>query len=229
MDKRLVGFSKSPWVSASDDVTMLIPGEKEILQQLSDHLYAKEDMEALALIKKYIKKYNILNLCDEDGNTSLNLACWQECPLSALYLISQGASFIENAKGETPLHTACYNENITVLTALLNASTGLLDAQDNEGKKPLHTACYWGSRLVVDYLLEAGAEIDFMAHNNYTPIYVACENKQEDMVNFLLEKGADSNIRVRAQTGGEVSVLQMAEHLEFSQPTLDRLAAKSTK
>ena len=62
----------------------------------------------------------------------------------------------------------------------------------NDGASPLHLACANGHVVIVDLLLEGGAEVNRAAdQREATPLYMACQEGHADAARLLLERGAN--------------------------------------
>lgn len=65
-------------------------------------------------------------------------------------------------------------------------------AGTGKGYSPLHLACWKGSsRVIVDRLLELGADVHLKSADNYYVLHMASAFGHKDMVELLLDKGAD--------------------------------------
>jgi len=58
----------------------------------------------------------------------------------------------------------------------------------------LHTACVNGHKILVQILLERGADINATNNDGDTPLYLACANGRRNVVRALVKKGAEVNI-----------------------------------
>ena len=63
----------------------------------------------------------------------------------------------KNAAGQTPLHTACNNGQLSIVSYLLSKEADPNDA-DKAGNTPLHVAARVGFKTVVQALLAGGAK-----------------------------------------------------------------------
>ena len=85
-----------------------------------------------------------------------------------------------------------------------------LEATDYRGKTPLQLAAKQGHLEIVEYLVEAGAEIDVVSPvrtGEVTPLRYAIGNKDYLMTRYLIEHGADVN---RANTHGWTPIMTAA-------------------
>ena len=137
----------------------------------------KED-DNIATIKHILKEGLDVNAQDQDGNTPLHHACWNENLELVKILVKNGADVNkENIDDTTPL--------------------GIVADYDEEGDK----------KKIYDYLMSKGAktilddssskssekiDIDKDEDGN-TPLHLACRDKNLELVKLLVEKGADVN------------------------------------
>lgn len=97
--------------------------------------------------------------------------------------------------GETPLHRACYHNNVVGLKILLKAGAKI-DAQDIGGIIPFHTACSLRSMDCVRELLDLITDIDQKTKDGHTPLHLACVTSDNlDCVQTLLRMGASVNVQ----------------------------------
>ena len=96
----------------------------------------------------------------------------------------------------TPLHWACDNGVLEVVTALIdNGAT--IDARNSHQETPLHLACDNGVVEVVTALIDKGAAIDARNIHQETPLHLACGNNHLEVAKTLIDKGANINISNR--------------------------------
>ena len=88
----------------------------------------------------------------------------------AIYVIEKGANIeVLNSYGNTPLHSACYNELEDV--ALLLISKGArLNAPGMYFSISLHLACMKGMTKVINVMIEKGANIYEKDNRGRTPL-----------------------------------------------------------
>ena len=63
------------------------------------------------------------------------------------------------------------------------------------GDQSLHMACVSGNIEEVITFLDAGADINAIGEDGYTPLQYATEHNHVELVKLLLEKGADKTIK----------------------------------
>ncbi|KAI9826793.1 MAG: hypothetical protein M1819_007264 [Sarea resinae] len=64
-----------------------------------------------------------------------------------------------------------------------------------DGRTALHKAAFYGHKLVVNVLLEKGADIDARSSDELTALHLAARKGNESVVRLLVEKGADLDAR----------------------------------
>ncbi len=70
-----------------------------------------------------------------------------------------------------------------------------IDSINFYGNTPLHTVCTWGELPLVETLVEAGADVNFVGEHGNTPIYSAIVGESIDVVEYLIKKGARKNVK----------------------------------
>lgn len=107
---------------------------------------------------------------------------------TAKFLVTQGADVnYSDIFDETPLSVAAAQENVAMLSFLLEAGA-------NANRSSLVSACKTGNEAIVNLLLDHGAEVQTPSGlNNLTPLHGAVISGNTHLVGMLLEKGADVN------------------------------------
>lgn len=92
----------------------------------------------------------------------------------------------------TPLMRACAVGNLEMVKLLVELGANV-DADNMEGWRALISACDGGHADIVDFLIKAGAEVNFITKkkDGWTPLMKACRKGDVDCVKCLLEHGAD--------------------------------------
>ncbi|XP_078435681.1 ankyrin repeat family protein [Wolffia australiana] len=90
---------------------------------------------------------------------------------------------------EAFLEAARYDDIEDVVTL---HSTGIsLDSKDSEGRTALHMASANGHLLIVEYLINNGADPNALNAENNTPLHWACLNGHIEVVKALILAGGD--------------------------------------
>lgn len=130
---------------------------------------------------------------DGIGNTALHYAAEWGMENAAETLITKGANKeAKNANGETPVFSACKNENPEII-ALLAKKGCKINARDNLGSTPLHVAVRWGNISDAEQLIKLGTNIDAQNVSGKTPLAEAVLGGKPEIAKMLLEKGANPN------------------------------------
>jgi ankyrin repeat protein len=128
---------------------------------------------------------------DAEGSTPLMTAVAQGRDDLVSLLLKVGANAkARNKNGDTALDMACRADPPVsgVIAALL--------AQDRAGAgRALIQAIRAGSKSVVIYLSDNGADVNARDEHGATPLMIAAGMGRMEMVKFLLDKGADVNAR----------------------------------
>ncbi|GFY33865.1 tonsoku-like protein [Trichonephila clavipes] len=125
-----------------------------------------------------------------------------------------------NEKGETPLHQACINGNLTVVKRLVESGHPV-NTRDFCGWTPLHEACNYGFYEIVEYLLDKGAAVNDRGGpkcEGITPLHDAASLGHIDVMRLLISRGAS----VTAVDDNGSTVLQrLVEMRKANQDDLD--------
>lgn len=96
-------------------------------------------------------------------------------------LIHAGANVLaENAYGNTALHEACHNGNISNARVLLRAGANP-NQKNHKGSTPLHTFCYGESSSshsveMLRFLIENSSDVEMEDNRGITPLLVCCSS-----------------------------------------------------
>lgn len=138
-----------------------------------------------------------VNKPDLLGRTPLWWAVRRDDAPKSHALLARGADpNIANAAGRSPLHNAAAQGNLGLVDALLTHSADV-HQRSFEGKTPLHVVGVYGIRedvLIVQRLLDSGAEIDAQDAYGRTAISLCCFDSHAEIAQLLLERGADLTV-----------------------------------
>ena len=124
-----------------------------------------------------------------------------------------------NKNHHTAYMLACHQGNIDAMCALVNAGADP-NIADSWGNTSLHLVAQKRSRrLVLENLMEHGADVNAVNNEGATALMLACETGQKGSVNLLLRAGGDTSILdVRGNT-----CLHKLNYRECDQETLQML------
>lgn len=112
--------------------------------------------------------------------------------------------------GRTPLARACAAHEIEAAKECLTEQPGDLDVPDYAGNTPLQIASLGGCAEIVEFLINAGCDIDCKNGDKDTPLIDAVENGHLEVVKLLLHAGV--NPRVGNAEGDEPYDLINLDH-----------------
>uniref|UniRef100_A0A7S0GNU7 Uncharacterized protein n=1 Tax=Amorphochlora amoebiformis TaxID=1561963 RepID=A0A7S0GNU7_9EUKA len=133
---------------------------------------------------------NINNFIDTRGRTLLHTACrYNRAGVARLLIDAKATIDARDQDDRTPLHTACSNGNDEI-TRLLVYSKAKLEATERfRGMTPLLLACWKGRLAVVEYLMEAKANVRAVNGLGYGSLHCAVLRNEFPMVWHLLVNG----------------------------------------
>lgn len=130
---------------------------------------------------------------DGSGNTALHYAAEWGMRDAIEALITKGANKeAKNANGETPIFSACKNDNPEII-ALLASKGCKYNVRDNLGSTPLHVAVRWGNTNTAAQLIRLGTDIDAQNVSGKSPLAEAALGGKPEIAKMLLAKGANAN------------------------------------
>ncbi|TEY41047.1 hypothetical protein BOTCAL_0405g00050 [Botryotinia calthae] len=90
--------------------------------------------------------------------------------------------------GYTPLHLAAENGHAKAVEELLHVA--YVNARDDLGRTPLHCACLKGNENIINYLLDANADVLMQDYKMRTPLEIAIEVGISDKVRENIQRRA---------------------------------------
>ena len=103
-----------------------------------------------------------------------------------------------SAEDERAIVRAAKKGDTKTVKSLLNKDKSLLFARDKDGLTPLHCASWKGHVGLVEFLIDAGADINNHndnAHWGTTPLHAAAHGNQKEVATVLIRRGADLNAK----------------------------------
>lgn len=99
--------------------------------------------------------------------------------------------------GNTPLMTAVRENQIEAAQLLIERGAQLNVADKDGSNVPVWRAAMFGYNEILEALLKAGADPQFVDPRDYTehyPLHIACNRQQPEAVRLLVQHGADVNL-----------------------------------
>ncbi|KAH8777539.1 ankyrin repeat-containing domain protein, partial [Diaporthe sp. PMI_573] len=140
-----------------------------------------------------------MEMSDFCGFTPRDLAFQRvntSCPPGSHALLAHGADLnIANAAGRSPLHNAAAQGSPELVGTMLSHGADV-HQRSFEGKTPLQVVGAYDvleddAVMVVDQLLDAGANVNAKYSYGHTPISLYCFDSHVEIARVLLERGAD--------------------------------------
>jgi len=155
----------------------------------------------LPTVQSLVERGNSPDTSDAEGSTLLMLAARGGHVPVVSYLISQKASVnAKNKFGDTALMAAALGGHVEAAKVLIANGAEI----NGSGWTPLHYAAFQGRPAMVRFLLEAGANKNAIAPNEYTPLMLAVRNGHEEAAKVLLYGDPDVNYKTRS--GGDTAL-----------------------
>ncbi|XP_011702110.1 PREDICTED: ankyrin repeat domain-containing protein 49-like [Wasmannia auropunctata] len=114
--------------------------------------------------------------------------------------------------GYTPLHRACYANNVQVVEYLLEAGARI-DAKTQNEWQPLHSACCWNNTECAEALIANGADVNARSKGDQTPLHLVSASSHNSPALQLLLLHPDTNPHLVNSSGD----------------TADQIARRTTK
>ena len=97
------------------------------------------------------------------------------------------------------LHEAALTGDLDIVKQHIAAGSDLDVMDPAAGTSPLFTASAFGAVEIAIALIDAGADVNYIAHDGTTPLHAAAFFCRTEIVEALLENGADKSIRSHDQ------------------------------
>ena len=122
----------------------------------------------------------------------------------------------DNKSGNTAVHYAIENQNLTILNAILSLSDKPnLNVANNEGTAPLSYATILNFMDAIEPLLKNGADVNFAPTGGRTALQYAAVNNQKDALKQLLKSHADVNYKSEEGTALHIATRENNDDVAF--------------
>ena len=140
---------------------------------------------------------SLMHARDNEGNTPLHLAAYNDHVDAARFLIEKGASGdTVNEHGYTPLHCAAIRGSAPMVQLLLERYHNV-NSSDKNGNSALHLT---DSPDVLKLLIKKGADPNTENNHGFTPLHFAIGKGNTRAARVLIENNADANAADRDGT-----------------------------
>ena len=146
--------------------------------------------ETLQVVSYLLDHGSDMYLCDENGETALDIALSCNSIEILQLFIDHGYDINHhNEVGATPLHIAI-NKSWMVAVKLFVEKGADINSPDGDGDTPLHVATLLESTRFAAYLIEHGASVNAENNLHVRPLNLAKRNDNEKMMRLLESRGA---------------------------------------
>ncbi len=135
-------------------------------------------------------------LCKDGLNPTLHFSMYKGMEILIRVIAHANADLdIVGLKGHTPLTLACENGLSETVKMLINNSAKAVDKCDESGFAPLHYACQLGNPIMVDSLINAGANVNVLSADKLMPVHLAISTVQASQMSPTAPNGTPWNPR----------------------------------
>ena len=169
---------------------------------IGDYVYNGD----LLKINRYINQGNDINIHSDEFSLLYILVDRNHISCVKEFLRCKANLNIKNLKsGLTPLHIACYNDNLEMIKILLEGGANINEV-DNKGNTPLSFLVKYGKDKLIKFLKENGADINKKNNSKNTAIEISIQYGNLECIKVFLELGYEINKVIQ----GEMSLLGIA-------------------
>ena len=131
----------------------------------------------VAIVTHFVDKMGCsINTMDEDGNTLLHVACYNNHFAIVKLLTNHKECYIEtrDLNGRSALHVAAYQGHLRIVKLLIKRKGCDVNLMDGNNDTPLHLACKIDDPSVVKQLIShPECDVNILNKNNETPLLLA--------------------------------------------------------
>jgi uncharacterized protein len=132
-----------------------------------------------------------IDAVDVSGETPLMTASLAGHSEVVAAMIKRGANIgAQNDRGLTALHAAAYAGDIKSVQLLVSAGANVNNAENKFKVSPLIIAAEGDYPIVISYLVEHGADLEWKERGGYTALSRAVFKKHQSSIEALLKDGA---------------------------------------
>ena len=152
--------------------------------------------------------FDICRICKSKGEECPNNDGGDSHKLAAFIIRRNGYQFAPTREIyplDSPIIRAVKTRNTMMLSSLASNQylQYLLNTKDTEGNTPLRLAIRSGYKDIITILLDAGADMNILAENEYPAVSQAIRYDYPDILECLLDRDADVNGRTGGQDDAE--------------------------
>ncbi|XP_065870153.1 ADP-ribosylation factor GTPase-activating protein AGD4-like isoform X1 [Euphorbia lathyris] len=166
---------------------------------------------------KYVEKLLVIREPSESGTFSYTSSIWQAVKTNNLrdvyrYIVFSNVKIINTTFDEVVGNELCHYVDATEMKQQYDPADcqRIVDSKDPgsclQGCSLLHLACHNGNLVMVELLLQFGANVNLRDFHGRTPLHLCISKGDYSLAKFLLGRGASQSVR----DGGGLSVLERA-------------------
>ncbi len=172
-----------------------VTGNSSLHEAVSDNNLSK----VISLLKSGVD----VNAQNSEGETPLHFV--NDYAITKELLAAGADLHVRSQSGDTPLISGIVSRTVPVVSLLLQAGANAQDRIEvSYYVTPLHlsvTGWIGGVHAIVKLLLEAGADVNALDHNDKTPLHIMLQHHQDTnrensrIIKLLLDAGADLSLK----------------------------------
>ena len=139
------------------------------------------------IVKKLVENGAVINRMRKDKGTAVNGAAQQGHLTTLKFLLEKDASLADKKsyEGRTPLGGAAMHGHLECVKFLLTKHKVNISEQDDYKATALCLAAYFNQPLVVEYLLQQGADPSIRGIGNKTPLELSLQENNDNVTKIL--------------------------------------------
>jgi palmitoyltransferase len=214
-------------IGSYDSVMQFLDTDPSLLNKLDKDGRSPLHVAALGghkdIVTELLERGADINIVNHNRFTPLHWAVVAGYISTVHFLISKGADInMRDIKGRNILHLAAENDHLDIVYYLIEIQKMVVDDLDIDDHTPLTWAAYKGSKSVVNFLLNRGANPNLQDKKGYTPLHWAAKSGHSETVVVFIENRADTQIRCNngctpldlARNSGQETIVKTFDYLE---------------